>query len=122
MSPRDVEESAEPVDFLPERLAPDPREPVVSASLVDVCLRRRRLLHPPAFHEALQGAVDRPGPEAEPVARLALGVLENRVAVAIAAGEGEQDVDDGGRQRRHLPVTDISVTGIVVKTEGARHP
>jgi hypothetical protein len=49
-----------------------------------------------------------------------LHVLENRVAVAIATGEGEQDVDDGGRQRRHVPATDIPVTGIVVKSLSSR--
>ena len=115
MSPRDVKESAEPVDFLAERLAPVPRQSVVSASLVDVSLRRWRLFHPSAFHEAPQRAVNRAGPEPKPVARLALHVLENGVAVALASREGEQDVDDGRRQRGHLPVTDISATGIVVK-------
>jgi hypothetical protein len=44
-----------------------------------------------------------------------LYVLENRVTVALSSRQGEQDVGDGGCQRWHLPVTDISATGIVVK-------
>ena len=115
MSARDVKEGAQPVDFLAERLAPVPCQSIVPASLVDVPLRRWRLFHPSAFHKSPQRAVNRPGPEAKPVARLALHVLENGVAVTLASRESKQDVDDGWRQRRHLPVTDISATGIVVK-------
>ena len=83
MGTRDVEKFAKPVDFGPKRLAPDPREPVVSAPLVGVRLGRRRFFNPPGFHQPLQRAVNRPGAEAQPVARLLLHVLEDRVALEL---------------------------------------
>ena len=60
-----------------------------------------------------------PGPNRIWSVRLPLHVLEDGVAVALAAGERQQDVDDGGGERRHVSATDISVTEIVVKWCGA---
>ena len=95
----DVQESGQPVDFFPQRFASVASEPIVAASLVDARRRCWRLLDPSVFHEPLQRAVDRSGSKAKPVARLALHVLENHVAVSIASREGEQHVYDGRGQR-----------------------
>ena len=65
MGPRDIEERAETIDFLLERLAPDPGQPVVAAPLVDVAAGAGASSTQPALHQALQRAVDRTGPEAK---------------------------------------------------------
>ena len=90
----DVEQRAETIDFFLERLATAPGEAVVLAPHISVPRGRRRLLDPARFHQPLQRAVDRAGTEAKPARRLPLDFLEDRVAVALAAGKGEQDVDD----------------------------
>ena len=110
-----VEQRAEAINFCFERLATIPREPVVSSPLVSCRDGSRRLLHPPGFHQPLKRTVDRARAEAKPAGRLRLNVLQNRVAVPFTAGKGEKDVDDCRGERRHVPATGISVTGIVVK-------
>ena len=97
----DVEERAEPIDFRLERLAAGARQPVVAAPRVDV--RGRRAPPRPSRLPSAAAACRRSCPgRSDRLRRLALDVLQDRVAVALAAGEREQDVDDRGRQRRHI--------------------
>jgi hypothetical protein len=103
----DVEQRAKAINFRSERLATGSRNAVVSAPLVSCRYGRRGLLHPPRFHQPLKGAVNRAGAEAKSAGRLALHVLQDRVAVPFAAGKGKKDVDNRRGQGRHVFLSQI---------------
>ena len=88
------------LDLRFERLTAGARQPIVAAPLVDGGGRAVALLDPARLHQPLQRAVDRPGPEPHRAVGVTQHVLEDAVAVALAAGEREQDVEDGGASAR----------------------
>ena len=69
-------------------------------------------LDPARLHQPLQRAVDRSRSEAHGAVGLPQHVLEDAVAVALAVGEREQDVEDSGSERGHVSARNISVTDI----------
>jgi hypothetical protein len=111
----DVQERAETIDFLFERVATGAGELVVTTARIADVRRGFHVHYPTRFHQPLQRAIDRAGAEPELTVGLTLDVFENRVAMPLAAGEREQHMQNGGRERRHITVTCISVTVILVK-------
>ncbi|HVM42410.1 MAG TPA: uracil-DNA glycosylase, partial [Gemmatimonadales bacterium] len=85
----------------PGRRGPERRDAVVPSALV-VVLRGRpfaRLDDQAVLEHALDRAVERARAQANRPARALGDVLDDRVAVAVLAGEREQDVEDGRLER-----------------------
>ena len=121
MGARGAHQSFHALYFRLERLAAGASQPVVAAPLVNGIRGTIAFFDPARLHQPLERAVDRAGSQANRTVGVPQNVLENAVAVTVAAGEREEGVEDRRRQRwersaglciRHghnISVTDISV-------------
>src|SRR5262245_3032397 len=84
--------------------AAEGRESVVSATLVVLFGRRAlaRLFDQPLLEHPLDRAVESPRAHPQAAGRALGHVLHHGVAVGVAGGEGDEDVEDGGRKREEV--------------------
>src|SRR5437868_11903407 len=77
------------------------RDPVVAPPRIVAtgALPLVELLDQPVVEHALEGAVERAGAEAQRAVGARGDVPHDRVAVAVAVGERDEDVENGGGQR-----------------------
>jgi hypothetical protein len=96
---RDAEHAIEPLDLELEDAATERREAVVAPALVVVAgALRRHFRDQPGARHPLDGTVQRAGTHADCAGGRFLNLTGDGVAVPLAAGEREQDVEDGGRE------------------------
>src|SRR5438067_4195485 len=103
------------------------RDPVVAPPRIVAtgALPLVELLDQPVVEHALEGAVERAGAEAQRAVGARGDLLHDRVAVAVAVGERDEDVENGGGQRHPratISRSDISTTVTVGRPlNGVRH-
>ena len=105
MGPRLFEKFGEAVDFGFGGFAAQRREAVIAAALVVLIFAGALVFaefdDESVFEEAFDEAVECSGAEAKFTGRAGGDVLHNAVAVLVAIGEGDEDVEGLGRQSGH---------------------
>jgi len=86
----------EPARFRLQNGAPERQQPVVPSSIVFAA----RINDEAEGHQACNRCIERAGAEAHIATRALLDILNHTVTVALAVGQGEQDVELMSRQRQ----------------------
>jgi hypothetical protein len=102
----------EVIPFQFQRLTPTRGQPVVGAAArVFDLLRGGRLGHQSLINQRREVAVKRPGLQRHPASRLLPHRLHDGVTVAVALGERQENVEDGGFEglsHMHMSILDMS--------------